>query len=151
MAHVAQADAMHNVGAVFPHVSASAPRGVVNRRIRQLIDFVATSDDNVTLLECFLICFHIYNVRQLKAKVKLIRNFIYVNQLNIKGICILFAQDAIEMRLTRRRAHTWKTTFDQVKDCNVDVPRPLPNFYSFCFIHTNNIKGKPAKVKLFAN
>jgi len=71
MAHVAQADAMHNVGIVLPHVSASAPCGMINRLIRQLIDFVATSDDNVTLLECFIICFHIYNVRQLRAKVKL--------------------------------------------------------------------------------
>lgn len=151
MAHVAQADAMHDVGVVLPYVSASAKRGMINGRIRQLIDFVATSDDNVTFLECFIICFHIYNVRQLRAKVKLIRNFIYVNQFNIKGIRILFSQDAVEMRLTRRRAHTWETTSDQVKDCNVDVLRPLPNFYSFCFIHTYNIREKLAKVKFISN
>ena len=151
MAHVAQADTMYNVGVVLPHVSASAKRGMINGSIRQLIDLVATSDDNITLLECFIICFHIYNVRQLKAKVKLIRNFIYVNQFDMKSICILFAQDAIEMRLARRRAHTWETTSDQVKDCNVNVLRPLPNFYSFYFIHTNNIREKLAKVKFISN
>lgn len=151
MAHVAQADAMHDISVVLPHVSASAPRRVINGRIRQLIDFVATSDDNVTLLECFTVCFHIYNVRQLRVNVKLIRNFIYVNQFDMKSICIFFAQDAIEMRLTRRRAHAWQATSDQVKDCNVDMLRPLPNFYSFCFIHTNNIRAKGAEVKLFLN
>ena len=75
MAHVAQADAMHDVGVVLPYVSASAKRGMINGRIRQLIDLVATSDDNVTLLECFIICFHVYNVMQLKAKVKFYFNY----------------------------------------------------------------------------
>ena len=72
---------------------------------------------------------------QLKAKVKLIRNFIYVNQLDVQSIRILFAQYAIEMRLTRGRSNPREATSDQVKDCDVNMFRPLPNFDSYCLIH----------------
>ena len=62
-------------------------------------------------------------------------NFIYMNQFDVQSVCILFAQYAIEMRLTRRGANPREATPDQVKDGDVYMLRPLPNFNSYCLIH----------------
>ena len=67
---------------------------------------------------------------------RIILHFLYVNQLNMKSVSIFLSQYAIEMRLTRRGANSRKATLDEVKDCDVNVFRPLPNFDSFSLIHT---------------
>ena len=67
---------------------------------------------------------------------RIILYFLDVNQLNMASVSILLSQYTIEMRLTRRGANSRKATLDQVKDCNVYMFRPLPNFDSFSLIHT---------------
>ena len=59
MAYVAQADAVGDVGIVLAHISTSAKRWVIDRIIDQLIDFFATSHNNVAFLECIFSSFHI--------------------------------------------------------------------------------------------
>ena len=63
VAYIAQADAMNDIRSVLANISASTPRRMINWIINELIDFLATGEDDVPLLECIFV-FHIYKVKE---------------------------------------------------------------------------------------
>lgn len=62
VAHISQADAMHNVGSVFANISASSPGWMIHGIFRKLVDFITASKDYIALFE-FCFCFHISKSR----------------------------------------------------------------------------------------
>ena len=58
MAYVTQADAVGYVGVILAHVSTSAPRWVIDGVIDQLVNLLATRDNDVALFVCVSV-FHI--------------------------------------------------------------------------------------------
>jgi hypothetical protein len=61
--------------------------------------------------------------------------YFYMDKLNMKSKSLLFFKDSVEMGLTRCGANPRKATLDQVKDCDINMLRPLPNFDSLRLIH----------------
>ena len=51
MANITKADAVDNVCPVLANISASSPSWVIDWIIRKLVDFLATSDDDIALFE----------------------------------------------------------------------------------------------------
>ena len=62
-----------------------------------------------------------------------------MDKLNMESKSPLFFKDSVEMGLTRCGANPRKATLDQVKDCDINMLRPLPNFDSLSLIHTYSI------------
>lgn len=59
MANITKTDAVDNISSVLANICASSPSRMIYGIFRELIDFIATSDDNVTFLE-FFFCFHVF-------------------------------------------------------------------------------------------
>ena len=51
MANITKTDPVDNIGSVLANICASSPSRMINWIFRELIDFIATSDDNVALFE----------------------------------------------------------------------------------------------------
>jgi len=51
MANITKTDAVDNIGSVLANICASSPGRMINRIFRELIDFIAASDDNIALFE----------------------------------------------------------------------------------------------------
>ena len=51
MANITKTDAVDNIGSVLANICASSPSRMINGIFRELIYFVATSDDNIALFE----------------------------------------------------------------------------------------------------
>jgi len=74
LANIAKTDTMHDVCSVLANISTKSKCWVIDRVFCELIDFFATSDDYITLLE-LLFCFHITTIVYFLVKVKLICNY----------------------------------------------------------------------------
>ena len=73
MANITKTDPVDNIGSVLANICASSPSRMINGIFRELIDFIATSDDNIALFE---FSFHIRVARlnpQRSGRVELFR------------------------------------------------------------------------------
>ena len=59
MTNVLESNAVNDIRSVLANICTSSPSWVIDWIIRKLVDFLATSDDDIALLECSFICFHI--------------------------------------------------------------------------------------------
>lgn len=58
MANITKTDAVNDIRSVLANICASSPSWVIDWIIRKLVDFLATSDDDIALFE-FCFCYHI--------------------------------------------------------------------------------------------
>lgn len=59
--NITKTDAVNDIGSILANICTSSPSWMVNGIFRELVDFVATSDDNIAFFE---FCFHlIYSFR----------------------------------------------------------------------------------------
>ena len=54
--NITKTDAMNDIGSILANICASSPSWMIDGIFRKLVDFVATSDDNIAPFEFFFIC-----------------------------------------------------------------------------------------------